>query len=212
MGYAHYWYREREIDRDAYKAIVDDFKKIVPLFATEGVKLADGFGDGEPRIDYNEVCFNGSRHCGHPENHNIVIPWPIKTANGVGANAEAISGRWFAGVEVQTRCCDGDCSYETLYFPKVITKQEPVGEICYYDIERRPVYREKATVGKYFDCCKTAFRPYDWAVTAFLVIVKHYLGGKIIVRSDGELPQWQDAMLLCQLDLGYGMEFQLDGD
>lgn len=210
MGYTHYWYREKEIDGDIYRAIVDDFKKLLPAFGAEGVKLAGGSGEGEPRIDYDEVWFNGASHCGHPPNHNIVIPWPSKKAVGVGASAEAISGQWFAGAEIETRCCDGDCSYETFDFPRIITEREPIGEVCYYNMAREPVYNEKAKVGRYFHCCKTAFRPYDWAVTAFLVIAKHYLGDKIIVHSDGEVPQWQDAMLLCQIELGYGMDFQLD--
>jgi hypothetical protein len=30
-----------------------------------------------------------------------------------------------------------------------------------------------------------------------------------VVRSDGEMAHWQDAMMLCQLELGYGMDFQL---
>lgn len=210
MGYTHYWYRAKRIDGEHYKAIVDDFHKIVPVLEREGVKLGDGIGKYEPIIDYDEIVFNGSVRCGHPKNHEVVIPWPTKAANGVGASAVAIDGHWFAGVQLQTRCCDGDCSYETLSFPKVLTDKEPVGEVSYYDMSRQPVYNKKAIVGRYFDCCKTAFRPYDWAVTAFLVIVKHYLGDKIIVQSDGELPQWQDAMLLCQIELGYGMEFKLD--
>jgi len=209
MGYTHYWYRDKEIDPEVYTTIVMDFQKLIPILERQGIKLADGMGEDVPQIDYEDVWFNGDSHCGHPANHELVIPWPTERASGVSADNQAINGEWFAGVQVDKRCCNGDCSYETFGFPRVITKAEPVGEILYYDQSGKPVYNSKPTVGKYFDCCKTAFRPYDWAVTAFLVIAKHHLRDKIIVRSDGELPQWQDAMLLCQLELDYGMDFKL---
>jgi len=205
MGYTHYWYRKKTIDPDTYKAIVDDFSKLVPILEREGVKLAGGLGEGDPQLDYNVVSFNGQRNCGHPRNHAICIAWASPNAQGVGSSPSDIDGQWFAGRYLVKRCCDGDCSHETCYFPRVITEQEPIGEICYYDMARKPVYNERAKVGKYFDFCKTAFKPYDWAVTAFLVIAKHYLGDQIIVRSDGTPANWQDARLLCQLELGYGM-------
>jgi hypothetical protein len=182
----------------------------VPIFARSDTPLADGNGLGEPTVDYSLVRFNGSMHCGHPKNHNIVIPWPAKTARGNGPSDRAIAGKWFAGVELQTRTCNGDCSYESFVFPRVMEGQEPVGEVAYYKMNGQPVYNKPNLVGKYFDFCKTAFRPYDWAVTAFLVIAKHYLGGKVIIHSDGELAQWQDAMWLCQIELKFGADFELD--
>jgi len=210
MGYTHYWYREKEIDPDTFRAIVDDFNRIVPILDREGVKLAGGLGEGKPRINYKEVWFNGVRNCGHPVNHEICIAWASPDGQGVGSNTANVDGQWFAGRYLTKRCCDGDCSHETFYFPRVITDKEPIGEICYYDMSGRPVYNDKEKVGKYFDFCKTAFKPYDWAVTAFLVIAKHYLGDRIIVRSDGTSANWQDARLLCQLELGHGMDFQID--
>ena len=88
--------------------------------------------------------------------------------------------------------------------------KEPINPVSYIDQNGNPVYEDKDKVGKYFGCCKTAFRPYDVAVTAFLVIAKHYLGDKIIVHSDGEMDGWKDAMNLCQDVLGYGKSFRLD--
>lgn len=43
------------------------------------------------------------------------------------------------------------------------------------------------------EACKTAFRPYDLALTAFLLIAQHHLGSEKVVRSDGEQAQWEDA-------------------
>lgn len=210
MGYTHYWYREKEIKQETFNKIVDDFRKLLPVFARNDTPLAGGDGEGYPLIDSDIINFNGAVHCGHPTNKELVIPWPEKTAGGLGNNPKAISGEWFAGAKIEARMCNGDCSYESVLFERLITDGEPQEKIRYYKEHGEPVYNEPRKVGKYFNCCKTAFRPYDWAVTAFLIVVKHYLGDTILVHSDGDLPNWQDGMILCQLELGYGMDFKLD--
>jgi len=196
MGYTHYWYREKEIERETFKAIVDDFRKLVPVLEREGVPLAGGDGYGEPVIDYEEVWFNGKADCGHKPGVDIFIAWPTPDASGVGSNPADVDGQWFAGRLLRKRCCNGDCSHETFWFPRV------------REASREPLI--SAEGGKYFDCCKTAFKPYDWAVTAFLVIAKHYLKEKLVVKSDGTPANWHDARILCQVELGYGMDFELD--
>ena len=207
MGYTHYWYRDgREIKREVFERIVNDFKKLLPMFKVLDIKLAGPLGDGEPVITNDEVIFNGSKNCGHPKNDAVVIPWPAETVkNGVAPKSEdAIVGSWFAGVLLLQRTCNGDCSYETFYFPRVIDlKEKPLGEIDYYKMNGMPVYREKWQVGKYFHFCKTAFRPYDLAVQCFLVIAKHHLGNKLIVSSDGDLNHWMEAITICKNAFGY---------
>lgn len=192
MGYTHYWERPKNISKAAFTAIVEDFKKLLPAFQEAGIKLADGLGDGEPEITSQLVQFNGATRCGHPKNELISIPWPSEGAGGIGNGDDAIVGNWFAGVELQTRACNGDCSYETFSFPRTIKLRE---------------WQKPDEKKHYFAFCKTAFRPYDVAVTAFLVIAKHHLGDAIVVSSDGDSPQWFDAKLLCQLHLGYGMQY-----
>jgi len=216
MGYTHYWYRESEISPETFRAIVKDFKTLLPLFKVLDVKLADGMGEGEPVITDEEVRFNGSVHCGHPVNHEIVLPWPaLTTKNGVApSSGGAIAGNWFAGVLLNQRTCNGDCSYESVDFPRVIPKEEEhlIGEIDYYDQNGRVIKNEKPTVGKFFNFCKTAYRPYDLAVTAFLIIAKHHLGKRILVHSDGEIKDWWDAATICQNAFGYGHDFKLGND
>lgn len=195
MGYTHYWRRPKEIDPEKFRLIVSDFSRLLPKLAEMGVPLAGGDGEGEPVIDEEEVWFNGSKNCGHPVDHSVVIPWPMPGAGGVAVNTEVAKGTWFAGTTLEARCCDGDCSYETFWFPRV----------------HRPRDWEKPDrEGRYFDFCKTAFRPYDLAVTAFLVIAKHHLGDRLVVASDGDEAHWFDAKLLCQMELGYGLGFRLD--
>lgn len=191
MGYTHYWERVKEFDSENFCLAVADFRKLLPVFAEADIPLAGGTGQGEPVISNELVCFNGSKDCGHPADHSIVLPWPSKNAGGVMLNHETKKSRWFAGTTIDSRCCNGDCSYETFYFPRVL----------------KPSGWEKPRQGKYFNFCKTAFRPYDLAVTAFLVIADHHLGDQIVVSSDGEQSHWFDAMMLCTAILGYGLNF-----
>jgi hypothetical protein len=212
MGYTHYWYRDREIASKPFAKISDDFRKLLPLFKASDVKLGNGMGEGNPVINHNEVVFNGLRNCGHPKNSHIVVPWPASTVkpNVAPNSSQAVVGSWFAGVVLNQRTCNGDCSYETFYFPRVLPQlYKPVEPVTYYDLSGHQVCNGKLLVGKYFDFCKTAFRPYDLAVTAFLVIAKQYLSERILVRSDGTMMHWMDAVKLCQNVLGYGLGFQL---
>ena len=59
---------------------------------------------------------------------------------------------------------------------------------------------------------KTAFKPYDVAVTAALVIAKRYLGKRLVIQSNGLDAQWADAKDLCQRHLGYGAWFGIVED
>ncbi len=58
-----------------------------------------------------------------------------------------------------------------------------------------------------FECCKTAYRPYDVLVTALLIAAKHHFGTAIRVSSDGESKDWDEARMLCEVTLGYGRTF-----
>jgi len=104
MGYTHYWYREKTIDPESYKAIVDDFRKIIPVLGREGVKLAGADGTGDPEIDYDGVYFNGVRNCGHSVNSEICIAWASPNAQGVGSSRQGRCGRDIKG---SSKCTTG---------------------------------------------------------------------------------------------------------
>ena len=192
MGYTHYWSRPERLDARKFAAIADDFNKIVLALADAGVQLGDSAGEGVPIINKNEIVFNGLANCGHPENSSVVIPWPTDTASGITENSKsAEAGSWFAGTRLESRCCNGDCSYETFDLPRIY----------------KPEYRSDDPDGFLFSCCKTAFRPYDLAVTAVLLIAKHHLGKNIRISSDGRDAHWQDAKYLCWRHLGYGADY-----
>jgi len=212
MGYTHYWYREKEIDQKTFKDIVDDFKRCLPTFKKLGIKLAGPHGIGKPILDDNMINFNGLSKCGHTIDESISIPWPTDDASGIAKPGENVKkGYWMAGALLQKRTCNGDCSYESFTFPRVIDDDTiPCEEISSYYSDGTPIYNDKNIVGKYFACCKTAFRPYDIAVITCLIIAKHYLNNKIIIRSDGTLFLWKDGIDICKKVLKYGKDFQLD--
>jgi hypothetical protein len=43
-------------------------------------------------------------------------------------------------------------------------------------------------------------------------VAKHYLGDDIRVNTDGEDAHWFDGKVLCQAELGYGMEYSISSD
>ena len=199
MGYTHYLYiLSNELDVEAFAKAVGDFKTLLPKMEHLGIKLADGDGEGEPTLNNDMIRFNGARNCGH-EKHRLGLLWPSNSAKGIAISAkekgEVIKDVWVAGLIVNKRICDGDCSYETFSVTRIPT-------------EGREVKKNNIR----FTFCKTNYKPYDFAVTVVCIILKHYFPNKIKVKSDGNIEQWKDAIDFVQYFLGYGANFELDED
>ncbi len=177
MGYTHSWNRPTIIEPATFNAIRKDLLALLPALEMAGSPLADAYGREEPEIGPEFIGFNRVACCGHASNPGIKIPWPARDAHGIGDNAGL-------GGTLPYRTCNGDCSYEPVWF------------------ERCQAAGTENGITESF--CKTAFRPYDLAVTAFLVIARHHLGSRFEVQTDGELGHWADAFALCQDMLGYG--------
>lgn len=190
MGYTHYWDRPQTISEALWSQIRGDFEKLVLPLSDAGIELAGGGGTGPPEITDEWICFNGREDCGHPANEELVIPYPSLEAEGIGPSSTAIDGDFYGvGVKVRHRCCNGSCSFETFLFERVKTLRP----------DEEP--EENELYGEYV---KTGFRPYDVAVTAILLILKHYLREQFVVHSNGADAQWSDARRICQRVLGYG--------
>ena len=78
MGYTHYW-RHEKIEQETFDKIVNDFEKVIPAI---GVKLGNGYGEGEPIMDQEIIVFNGDSsvdmdhesfvlECGSPSSFNF---------------------------------------------------------------------------------------------------------------------------------------------
>lgn len=194
MGYTHYWRRPELIDQVVYHHIANDFRSLIKPMGRLGSPLAGPSGTGGPVLSAENISFNGVRDCGHRPIVWGGFGWPADDAHGVRVEREqVVVGGWGDGPLLAARTCDGCCSHDSFVFPRVM--------------ELRP--RDQPLDGLYSRYCKTSFKPYDIAVTAFLVIGKHHLGPDFRVGTDGELRHFQDAMDLCQKHLGYGREFHL---
>lgn len=189
MGYTHYWHRPRVISPRKFHAIRVDFEQLILPLADAGVELAGFAGEGPPEMTNALIRFNGLKDCGHPENQEIVIPYPSENAEGIGPSSTALE-RDPDGITtlIKHRCCNGQCCYETFSFPRSMRKEG----------------HKPDAAGLYIGYTKTAFRPYDIAVTAALLIAKKHLKDKLVIHSNGGDPQWADARRICQSVLGYG--------
>jgi hypothetical protein len=58
--------------------------------------------------------------------------------------------------------------------------------------------------------CKTSRLPYDLAVQVALIVFNHHFGGDFRVSSDGGGAGWDEARRICEEQLGYGGDFQLN--
>lgn len=96
----------------------------------------------------------------------------IKLGNGYGLGFPIMDGETilFNGSDEQ--------GYEEMYFPRILT-------IHPNENPNEPEY--------HFGCCKTHQRPYDLAVTVFLLIAKHHLQDDLMIRSDGGKCDWEAA-------------------
>ncbi len=180
MGYTHYWEQSTKgFSPKEWEKIVDTAREIINLSALMGIKLAGGLGEGEPEASEEKIWLNGESACGHT-NADLGITWPANDALGIceiGGN-NATSGEWFAGALLAARCCDGDCSHETFLLLK------------------KPILRKGQT--EPFASCKTAFKPYDIAVTAILAAAKMIAPDKIRLSSDGEVKDWAEGTAIAR--------------
>jgi hypothetical protein len=200
MGYSHYWYRKPELDKEQFRQFSEDCQKLADAYEGMGLKLGNGDGEGRPKFTPDLVDFNGSQNCGHKKNDLISIPWPTANAGGINPEGDA-TGEWGGPISemfgvtlasLDSRVCNGDCSYEGFQIPQVKKLSE-------YDKD-----------GMVFDCCKTAFRPYDLLVIACLIAAKYHFGHNFKVSSDGEDQHWFDGKMLCSQVLGYGLSLKIN--
>lgn len=169
MVYTHYWYRTATIEAEDFLRIGEDFRQLLPAFESKGLYLGNQTGREIPVITDDLIAFNGKQDCGHAKEFCV-------------------------GTSKRRRCY-GDCSQDTLFFPRILIPSK----------FQRPMHG-----GKFYNFLNTEAKPYDLAVQAFLIIAKQVLGDQIIITSDARSKDWDDARFLCYKHLGYGCSFSFD--
>lgn len=89
----------------------------------------------------------------------------------------------------------GEDSHETLFVPTVLAQleEQPRGEVFGH--------------GEYFECCKTAEKPYDIVVTAVYATLAQLAGPACVkVTSDGDPEDWDAGCELASRVLGQLIE------
>lgn len=207
MGYSHYWYRPRYMDSAKFKAFSADVEKILHYCQNDlGIELTNGTkAHGVPLADREIIEFNGSDH--QPigkwtTDDEVSIPWPAPSASieddAADPCAPKVVGTWFAGTLLSQRTA-----------PVVNGFWRGSYESFFLDRETDDDFSQEDKAGRLFQCIKTAYRPYDIAVTAVLVALKHHFGDDVVISSDGEMKDWRDGQFLCINLLGYGEDFTI---
>jgi len=90
----------------------------------------------------------------------------------------------------------GADAHENVYFPKDFLTGD-------YDSTDRHE--------RHFSFCKTARKPYDEYVTAFLLLAKFYMKDDIRINSDGDVSDWQEGIELVNKIFEYDVSLKEHG-
>jgi len=106
----------------------------------------------------------------------------IKICGGFGEDEPRFDENevWFNG--------DGELGHETFWLPRVFNTSKD-----FWGFERKPDEN-----GYYFDCCKTARKPYDLLVCCVLILAKTHFNNRIKIDTDGRLEDWTPAFNFMQ--------------
>lgn len=222
MGYEQYWLAAPELPQREWDLAAGDFARIAAALHAAGLCLAGPDGDGGAVINGDVIAFNGVRRCGHAPQRRGGVAWPDPGATGIARQAQGSARPATAAEEglgeyspqmppliapASARACDGSCAAG----PFVLRRTMPDNEYTkVYGTEspltingvRDAIPRE--WVGKYFNKCRTLYKPYDLAVCCCLLVAKRWFGALMVVASDGTNDNWADVRGACQRVLGYG--------
>ena len=223
-AYEQYWLAAPELPQREWDLAAGDFARIAAALHAAGLCLAGPDGDGGAVINGDVIAFNGVRRCGHAPQRRGGVAWPDPGATGIARQAQG-SARPAAAAAAEeglgeysprmppliapasARACDGSCAAG----PFVLRRTMPDNEYTkVYGTEspltingvRDAIPRE--WVGKYFNKCRTLYKPYDLAVCCCLLVAKRWFGALMVVASDGTNDNWADVRGACQRVLGYG--------
>ena len=194
MGYTHYYYVSSYYKQEAWDALLKDVKKLlelpIPLMAdhepiilspTSSNHVAMNLGD----LINNEKVIDGNQ--GYYKINKTEISF-----NGIGELAhEQFKLYQRMPPEVFER-------HEE--FAKRFSVPSGVGATTADRVRETGV---RGMHHPYFECTKTARKPYDIVVQCCLILAKKHLGKGIAVSSDGGEDEWTEAIRIIEKNFGY---------
>ena len=201
MGYTHYYYVSSYYEQEAWDALLKDVKKLLELPIPTPLLSALPLPPAYKNTDYTfgdlinrEEVIDGNQ--GHYKINKTQISF-----NGIGEMAHE---------QFQL--------YQRMP-PEVFERKEEFAKrfavpsgISATTADR---VRETGISGMhhpYFDCTKTAVKPYDIVVCCCLILAKKHLGDGIAVSSDGGESDWADAINLIEKNFGYKVKTRWSRD
>ena len=185
MGYTHYYYVSSYYKQEAWDALLSDIKKLlelpIPLTALEssaffGKNLGDLINSEEAGLNQGYYKINKTEI----------------SFNGIGELAhEQFKLYQRMPPEVFER-------HEE--FAKRFSVPSGVGATTADRVRETGV---RGMHHPYFECTKTARKPYDIVVQCCLILAKKHLGKEIAVSSDGGEDEWTEAIRIIEKNFGY---------
>lgn len=196
MGYTHYYYVSSYYKQEAWDVLLKDIKKLleqpIPLSYTYNY-----YGGSKKRND-------GYRLLGDLINSEKVIDG---NQGYYKMNKTEIS---FNGI--------GELAHEQFKLyqrmpPDVFERQEEFAKRWSVPpgIEVQKEQNSKM-LHPYFECTKTARKPYDIVVQCCLILAKKHLGDGIAVSSDGGEDEWTEAIRIIEKNFGYKVKTRWSRD
>ena len=192
MGYTHYYHVTSYYKQEEWDALLKDVKKLlelpIPLMANGRVSIGT-VGSNSHSKDDLLLAKNLGDLINQTKSELDSVPY-------YNIDEKEIS---FNGI--------GELSHEQFH----IYRQMPP-EVFERHEEFAKTYRVPSGINDkggavmlhpYFECTKTARKPYDIVVQCCLILAKKHLDKGIAVSSDGGEDEWTDAIRIIEKNFGY---------
>ena len=189
MGYTHYYYVNSYYDQDKWDALIKDVKKLLELPIPKALLIGNSEDHDYSWYEIKNLgeLINGKKVTDGNQGHYNINEAEI-SFNGVGELAHEQFQLW------------------QKMPPDVFERQEEFAKKLTIPPELQPA--DESTGGanmahQFFECTKTARKPYDIVVQCCLILAKKHFDTAIAISSDGGKDEWETAIDIIEKNFGY---------
>ena len=189
MGYTHYYYVNSYYDQDKWDALIKDVKKLLELPIPKALLIGNSEDHDYSWYEIKNLgeLINGKKVTDGNQGHYNINEAEI-SFNGVGELAHEQFHLW------------------QKMPPDVFERQEEFAKKFAIPPELQPA--DESTSGsnmahQFFECTKTARKPYDIVVQCCLILAKKHFDTAIAISSDGGKDEWETAIDIIEKNFGY---------